>query len=246
MDISWSSTTGSSLSFKTSETGSGSTTVTSDYESSMGVSSGSGEETGTATVMAVGGDATAVGEETIATGDIDLEIKDMGTTTVASGSATFEASSESDGGDTAYATAVTEVALSPADTIYTWNVESSSTVQTDDVSEWSASSTTGVLALYDDESEDTNSSGSTDTTTAEDDSEGETPQVTGDAEIADLQVDDEPLTAFTLDYDSGNIADLTIDAAAYGQDTFISVDASILTVEDQLSTVYGMVYGAVG
>jgi hypothetical protein len=239
MSMSWTSSSGYSLSYSTSGTESGSTLQTLDYQSAAGVSSEPVEETD-GTAMVVSGEAFAVGDETVATGDIDLEINDMGTTTVASGSSTFEASSMSGDGDTAYASADTKVAVSSGEKTISWNFDSSSTLQTEDVSEWSASSTTDALAIYQD-GEDAGSTGSGTTSKAE--SESETPQATGDPETAGFELDE---AQFTWDYDSGNIAMLDIDAAAYGQDTFISVDASMLTVEDELSAVSGIVIGAVG
>jgi hypothetical protein len=241
MATSWTSSSGSSLSYTTTGTGSGSTTQTSDYNSSMGVSSTSGEETQGGTAIAVGGDAFAVGEETIATGDIDLEITDMGTTVVANGSSTFEASSQSGDGDTAYASADTMVAVSLGGTVIAWDIDSSNTLQTDNYSEWSASSTTGAVAIYDD-APTTDLTGSGSTTDAAT-SGGEMDQATVDPETVEFQLDDAPSL---WDLDSGNIATLDVDAVAYGQDTFISVDASILTVENQISTVTAMAVGAVG
>jgi hypothetical protein len=242
MATSWTSSSGSSLSYTTTGTESGTTTQTLDYDSSMGVSFGSEEETQGGTAIAVGGDAFAVGEETIATGDIDLEITDMGTTVVASGSSTFEASSESSGGDTAYASADTTVAVSSGGKIIAWDINSTNTLQTDDYSEWSASSTTGAVAIYDD-APATDQTGSGSTTDTAISGGNETDQATVDPETAEFQLNDDPSI---WELDSGNIATLDVDAVAYGQDTFISVDASILTVENQLSTVTAMAVGAVG
>jgi hypothetical protein len=207
----------------------------------MGVSLPTEEETGDGTAIAVGGEAFAVGEETIATGDIDLEIVDMGATTVASGSSTFEASSRSDGADTAYASADTMVALSPGGTTIAWNIESSSTYQSDTESQWDASSTTGTVSIYEDEPQ-TGSTSSGSMSDAAVSSDDESPQATGDPGSLDIQLDD---TQILWDLDAGNIATLDVDAIAYGEDSFLSVDASILTVEDQLSTVSGLAIGGV-
>ena len=241
MGTSWTSSSGSSFSFSTSGSQSGTTTSTSDYTSSMGVSLPMEEETGGGTAIAVGGEAFAVGEETIATGDIDLEIVDMGATTVSSGSSTFKASSQSEGADTAYASADTMVAVSPGDKTIAWNIELSSTYQSDTESQWNAGSTTGAVAIYQDEPQ-TGATSSGSTSDAAVSNVDESSQDTGNPGSLDVQLDD---TQVLWDLDAGNIATLDVDAIAYGEDSFLSVDASILTVEDHLSTVSGLAIGGV-
>jgi hypothetical protein len=199
------------------------------------------EETGGGTAIAVGGEAFAVGEETIATGDIDLEIVDMGATTVSSGSSTFKASSQSEGADTAYASADTMVAVSPGGKTIAWNIESSSTYQSDTESQWDASSITGAVAIHQDEPQ-TGATSSNSTSDAAVSNVDESPQDTGNPGSLDFQLDD---TQVLWDLDAGNIATLDVDAIAYGEDSFLSVDASILTVEDHLSTVSGLAIGGV-
>lgn len=44
----------------------------------------------------------------------------------------------------------------------------------------------------------------------------------------------------------GNIANVSVEAEAYGYDTLVEIDATVLTIEDQLSSAYVSIISAVG
>ena len=44
---------------------------------------------------------------------------------------------------------------------------------------------------------------------------------------------------------SGNIANVSVEAEAYGKDTLVEIDATVLTIENQLSSVYLSIISAV-
>ncbi|UEM24587.1 hypothetical protein JL100_030710 (plasmid) [Skermanella mucosa] len=193
--------------------------------------------------MELTGEAFAIGEQTIAEGDIDLEITDLGTTTVASGTSSFSATSQSGSDNTAYASAETSAAISPGGKTVAWSLETSNTAQSEGESEWSVSSTTGSLVVYDSSPGTGTDSSSLGTSTGGGTADTQASAGTPDSpESGNAAID--PLSAW--EFDMGNIAVLDIDASAYGQDTYISVDGSILTVENQLSTVSALVIGGVG
>ena len=43
----------------------------------------------------------------------------------------------------------------------------------------------------------------------------------------------------------GNIANVSVEAEAYGKDTLVEIDATVLTIQDQLSSVYLSIISAV-
>jgi hypothetical protein len=174
----------------------------------------------------LGGEATAVGTDTLAKGDASLEVKDLGAVTIVKGTATFSATAKSADGSQAFATADSFADISGADHVFTKTTTSSYPDLKGGDSTWSETSTTRVMAI---------------------DIEGITLPKTlnvseGKANSLIASVTKTPPDKANkqppdpVDPD-GNVAMVDVDVQVVGENTFASVDTSVLAVEDALSTV---------
>jgi hypothetical protein len=183
--------------------------------------------------MAIGGDATAVGEDTLAVAEVSAFLGDDGSVQIASGSAEFLAIGEGDPG--AYAGAYSYVDfVGDADHAITLNVSVAEYVQEPDQAAWYASSETTLFAM---------------------DIDGiPVGETTSDAVLPEpeepLNPPEEPLELPEMSVDpscgcsdgdpayvvEGNVAWFDVSAAAVAENTLVTADFSALTVEDQFST----------
>jgi hypothetical protein len=235
---SYSSTTSIYTASTSTDSDGGSTHQTQSSDTTIGVYSGSlGSESDDGTVAVLGGEATAAGEDTTAIGTIQGKVSDVGTAVIAEGSATFSASSETSGGEPAYASASTYGEASAADTLVTVTSTTSESLQTPDESKWTETSTTNLMAV------DLNLSDTSDSPEAVNEPSGSSSDQQSDSPNEDASAPSEDFTYNGLD---GNLAIIEIDATAYGDDSLVFVDASALTIEDGLSAVNGYAWFGVG
>jgi hypothetical protein len=172
----------------------------------------------------VGGDGTAVGEQTLVDADIFSRLIDLGSVTVAFGAATFKSAAVS-GEDLAFAAADTFADVSGADFVFVFNKKVSITSD-GETSYATQTSTTTYIAI----------------------------------DFEDFDFSEGPI-AFNF-YDAntyldgcrggrvpnidGNVSVLDVDALARAENTLVDVLSSILTIEDQLSSVSAVAVSAVG
>ncbi len=200
--------------------------IASDVQS--GPSSGDG---GTGMAMAIGGEATAVGVDTLAVAEVEAILAGDADMQIAFGSASFVAAGEGDGG--AYAVAFSYAELTgDADRGVTLNTSVTEYVQQPDYAAWYANSQSVLFALDID-----GMPGSTDMAdTVEEPPEAgqpvpaEEPPMTADYGCG---CGGEGDPAFTID---GNLAWFDVSAAAVAEDSLATVDVAALAVEDQLSS----------
>ena len=179
-------------------------------------------------VSVVGGDGTAVGEQTLVDADIFSRLIDLGSVTVAFGTATFKSAAVSDA-DLAFAAAETFADVSGADFVFVFNkkVSSASDCNTSFATE---TSTTTYIAID-----------------FEDFDFAEGPIAFNFYErphYLDLACG-RCGTSRAPDID-GNVAMLDVDALVQAENSLVDVMSSILTVDDQLSSVSAMTMSAVG
>jgi hypothetical protein len=174
-------------------------------------------------VATVAGEGTAIGQETLVDADMFCRLIDYGSVTVAFGRAEFQSVAVADDG-LAFATADTFADISGADLVlvFTQKVSTPSDGSGSYVSE---RSTTSYIAIDFEEF---------------DFCEG--PLVL-DSQYARTYLDQ--LCGKTPAID-GNVATLDVDAQVLGENTLVDVLSSVLTIEDQLSTVSAMAVSAVG
>jgi hypothetical protein len=181
----------------------------------------------TPTVSMVGGDAAAIGSDTIVDADIFSRLIDFGDVTIAFGTAKFASLAVSDA-DPAFAAATTFADVSGADLVFVF------------------SKTTSILS-----GSDTTFAGETATTTyiaidfeAFDFGQG---QITYNFYGASAYLDGFGRSggSGTPNID-GNVSMLDVDAQALGENTLVEVLSSILTIADQLSSVSAVTVSAVG
>ncbi|HYG89507.1 MAG TPA: hypothetical protein VD978_25000 [Azospirillum sp.] len=170
--------------------------------------------------VTIGGEATAVGEATQTEGHVELRVVDKGPVTFATGSAKFTGAARSASEDTAYASASSFAFAEGADIVIASSSQSSRAGSHGGDALSAASSTTRIFAL--------------------------------DIESLDL-----PKGPITLTYTrrpghwsieeptDGNVALASVGAVAHGDSSFVGVDTSVITVEDQLSTVSAIIVGEV-
>jgi hypothetical protein len=185
----------------------------------------------------LGGEAIAVGEDTLAVGSISGTLVDGASATTLDGSATMVAASESSGGETAFTDAYTFAEISDgAEFVLVINQET-------DISQQSASGNTSTstssttIAAYDLQAISTGTKDpvlqAPEAMNGDDGATAE-PMASSPADECDG----------TLDLD-GNIAVIDFNGLAVGEDTFVSVDAFALAIEDELSLISGFVVLAV-
>jgi hypothetical protein len=156
------------------------------------------------------GQAVAVGDNTLATGTLTATSTDLGAVTKASGKTTFNSTAQSTDGGIAYASADTYADAAGADLLITRTVSSSSTKVISDQTMMTASSTTSVFAL---DIEKVN--------------------------LPTIRVSTERggATHYEPGAIDGNVASFDAYVEALGPDTHVGLDASVLTVHDELSMV---------
>ncbi len=145
--------------------------------------------------------ATAVGEDTLATTKVKVDVNDRGRVTLARGTVDATATSEGDG---AYATAQTGVTVAGADLTLGRTTTSSGSGGTAD-SSWSSETSTTRFFAIDIEGVDF----------------GQGP-ITISA-TSDQVVVSQPVI------DDGNVATFDVDAVAVGADTYVGLDAAVTT-----------------
>ncbi|EIM30507.1 hypothetical protein [Microvirga lotononidis] len=160
----------------------------------------------------IGGEATAIGENTKATGTIYSQTFDKGAIKISFGSAEFKAAAQSSESDPTYAAADSYAAASGADLFLTRTVVSSTGGKASGQSYSGESSRTVYLAI-DIEKFDLPKGPITISQTID----KYTPQKIG---VVD-----------------GNVAAVKIDAKAEADHTYVATDASALSMEDSLSTI---------
>lgn len=164
--------------------------------------------------VVLGGDATAVGTDTYASGNVISTTTGTGGATIVNGTATFTATAQSPQGETAYASATSFADVDGADFVFTFTKNSSASGD----GYWTETSTTRVIAI-------------------------DCPafDLPGGPMVINSSVDLPPLALASHSSISGNLATLDVIAEAYGNNTYVATDASVLTVEDQLSAVSAVV-----
>jgi hypothetical protein len=162
--------------------------------------------------LELGGEANAIGDDTHAAGSVSSKVVDTGKVTIASGSATFSASAQSSPDGTAYAAAYSYADVDGADIVLTRTRGATHTSQIDSQTYTAETSQTRVFAI---------------------DIEGfdlpRGPIVLGGTMWHGGSNRPQPI--------QGNVAGLTVEAEAHGDNTSVVVDATVLTVEDQFSGV---------
>jgi hypothetical protein len=161
--------------------------------------------------LGLGGEANALGENTHAVGKVSSKVIDTERVTIAKGSATFSATADSKDG-TAYAAADTYADVASADLVFMRTRETTRAGETDGKSYMTETSQTRVFAI--------------------------------DIEGIDLPRGPIVLSGSASHGGSGrpqhvqgNVAAVTVQAEAHGNNTSVAVDATALTVEDQYSGV---------
>lgn len=170
-------------------------------------------ETDTSAVVCVfGGEATAVGDESVATGVMKGSIADVGLVTYAIGTCSFTAAAAASGDNTAVAFTDSFAQVEGADFVIIINLDFSTPLEAG--SEFSFSTSSSSFIAIDLEY--------------------------WDSKRGPIYVEyDRELCRYVVngDLDEGELATLDSVLEAFGDDTFAQLDASVLTVEDTLSTV---------
>jgi len=241
--MSVSSTTSVSLGISTAVTSEGTTTSESEiYTLDLALTLDTGGVEGDDGMMLLaGGDAIALGENTLATGSVTAVLSDGGSATEVYASASFNAVAVSgeDGGAFASAISFAEVS-GGADYSFSMSYTTTHTTVQDGTTVTSQSSGTTVYAL------DIDLSGTDGATAA--DAGLETEPTAPPAETSDALVlpedwwwdDCDPYAML-----DGNVAYFDVLAVAYGDNTSIQVDAFAFAIEDALSNVTVVVFAAV-
>jgi hypothetical protein len=181
----------------------------------------------------LGGDAIALGEDTLTVGSVSAEMVDGGSVTTLSGTVDMLAAAETTDGATAQALADTFADISSGTEFsFSYTLTTTGNQQSAAGSATTSTSTTGVTAYN-----LSLSGGDAGGTFAETDP------------IVPLDTS-EPCSAQGGAGDDGdidgNIAILDFDVLAVGEDTFVGVDAFVLAVEDELSSSSVIVEVAIG
>jgi hypothetical protein len=175
--------------------------------------------------MEIGGQANAVGQATLAEGDIFSRMVDQGDVTFGYGTADFCGKAQSLSDDTAFASAECFANVSGADFVLTWTTSSTHYVEASNGSYASTASQVVAFAVdferWDFRDGPILIEGSSDHT------------FTGELDFLPTLIE-------------GNVATLDVDTLAMGGSTFVDVVASVLTIEDQLSSVGAVASFGVG
>jgi hypothetical protein len=175
----------------------------------------------------VGGEGTAVGEQTLVDANIFSRLIDLGSVTVAFGAATFKSAAVS-GGDLAFAAADTFADVSGADFVFVFNKKTSTTADGDTSYATETSTTTYIAIDFEgfDFAEGPIAFNFYDANSYLDGCRGG-----GSGRVPNID---------------GNVSLLGVDALAQAENTLVDVLSSILTIEGQLSTVSAAAVSAVG
>lgn len=170
----------------------------------------------------IGGEGNAVGEQTLVDADIFSRLMDLGSITVAFGSASFEATAVGEG--LAYAAANTFADVSGADVVFIFTEKTMMPPSQDGLSWAKEVSKTTYVAI-----------------------DFETFDLCGGPLV--LNYDDIDLFSSgnwrgcrgnDIPRIEGNVAELNVDALAQAENTLVDVSSSVLTVENELSSVSAM------
>jgi len=177
----------------------------------------------TPTAAQIGGEGNAVGESTLVDAEIFCRQIDFGAVTVAFGTATFKsvATVESEN-DLAFAAADTFASVSGADLVVVFN-EKTSLSGRDGLSAIEVSKTSYIAVDFDDFD-----------------------LASGPLVVQAADIDAYNRCLKELIGMTGNVATLDVDALAVGGNTLVDVAATVLTVENQLSSVSALVETSVG
>jgi hypothetical protein len=164
----------------------------------------------------IGGEASAVGESTSATGNIYTRTFDTGAVKISFGVAEFKAAATAPGSNLTYAAADSYAAASGADIFLTHTKVASSTGQGSGLSYSGETSRTAYLAID-----------------------------IAKVDLAHgpimLGLTTEKSSSRMIGPSDGNVATLDIDAKAEAAHTYVGTNASALSLEDSLSTVSAIV-----
>lgn len=178
-------------------------------------------------VSVLGGDGVAVGNDTLVDAEIFSRLIDFGSVTVAFGTAKFSSSAVS-GQDPAFASAMTFADVSGADLVFVFN-KTTSIFSDCDIPYAVETSTTTFIAID------------------FEDFDFKQGQITYNFYDAMTYLDGNGKYGHSsvpnLD---GNVSILDVDAQAVGKNTLVDVLSSILTLEDQLSSVSAVTVSSVG
>jgi hypothetical protein len=177
----------------------------------------------------IGGEGTAVGDDTLVDANIFSRLIDLGSMTIGFGTAVFNSAAVSDDGSI-FASANTFADVSGADLVFIFNKTTSADGSSSDLSYATAYSTTTYIAI---DFEDF------------DFAEGQLTFNFYDA-YGYLEGGCGKCNGSNVPSLDGNVAVLDADLQALGENTLVDLLASILTVEDQLSTITAMGISAVG
>lgn len=167
--------------------------------------------------LSFAGEASAVGTDTVADGDMFARLVDHGAVTVGYGAAKFSAAAETTGGDTAFASAFSDAFVSGADFVLTWTWHRSLQLHSDGGQFAQDSSATFAIAI---------------------DFEG------WDLRRGPIVIDGNTEKSFAGELEwlpdllaPGNVATFDVDVQVKGENTYADVATSVLAVEDRLSFV---------
>lgn len=185
-------------------------------------------DAGSGLSMELGGEATALGEDTYASGSVTGVIDGNGGTTTANGTVTFTAAAlDVDG---AYTDAFSYAAVSGADIVLSSTSTSTTTVTTSGATYAAATSSTDITAI------DLTHVDFSDPIAVE--TGGAGPTIGGDVNMV-METASTPLP-------DGNLALLDVNGFVFDENTFLTVDAYALTVEDALSLSGAIMLAEVG
>jgi hypothetical protein len=177
----------------------------------------------------VGGEGTAIGEDTLVAADIFSRLIDLGSVTIAFGVTQFSSAAVS-GDDFVFAAADTFADVSGADLVFYFSTKTTDGSVAEDGSFATEVSTTSFIAI---DFEDF------------DFAEGQLAFYINDVSPyldGGCAGPDGPKAPNI----AGNVSTLDVDAQALAENTLVDVLTSILTIEDQLSTVSAVTISAVG
>jgi hypothetical protein len=182
-----------------------------------------------------------MGEDTLATGSLSGELIDDGAVTSLDLSVTMVAASEDD--EDAYASADTFANVEDgSEVLFSSTVNKESSTQDATGSTATATSTTDLSAYDIDTEFSPAGSSDDDDSSGEDGTSGEDEQPEWNPTPADVESDASVEAGGNLD---GSFAALDFNLLAEGDNTFVSVDAYALAIEDELSLAEGFVVLAV-
>jgi hypothetical protein len=168
----------------------------------------------------LGGEAVAIGDDTLATGSISAVMADEGDITTLDSAVTMGAASEAADGETAFASADSFTDVFGAEMTFSYTRDSSQLSGTGSTATAISTTTTTAYNIQVSSSGSDDPSGDTCLEGTADD------QPEPDASLTDADG--------SVDLD-GNVASIEFSALAIGDDSLVIVDAFALTIEDELS-----------